>query len=304
MPRYNKIQWRDSDEQELRRVVKNFNAKLARLEKKNPSEAKYLPKFAKTEIINNEEFVTFTDRLSVSQLKELIHTRQDLKRELNALRRFSKRGAEQIIQIKKGYDKDGNLVDLANNVYTTKWQKTEMARRVGYINRRRKNRLDEIEATEMTSRRQKLGYTRGEFGMGKFESARLSPMRAFTASMDNYDLKWKWMSIRTESQSDYFVRSDEQMRQNYIKGIKEHYDYERVKDIVETIENMDIKEFLRIFEEEGGTFEVPSPEHFNKDTYELKYDEYLGWENQLRSTWMPNSYTITKNNSKKSYKKK
>lgn len=281
MPRHYQIQWRDSDEQELRRVVRNFNAKLNRLEKKNPSEAKYLPKFPKIEMIDGEEFVTFTNRLSVSQMKELIHTRQDLKRELNSLKRFSKRGAETLVQAP---------VTEYENVKLTKWQKTEMNRRVGYINRRRKKRLDEIKATEMTSRRQKLGYTRGEFGMGTFQEAKLSPMNAFTSKMDSYDLKWKWMSIRTESQTDYFTRTDEIMRQNYIKGIKTHYDYERVKDIIEEIENMDIKEFLKVYEAEGGTFEQSSPEHFDNENRRLQYDEYLSWENALRSTWLPKSF--------------
>ena len=36
MSRQPKIRWRKSDEQELKRVVKNFNAKLNRIEKKNP----------------------------------------------------------------------------------------------------------------------------------------------------------------------------------------------------------------------------------------------------------------------------
>ena len=69
------------------------------------------------------------------QLKDLINTRQDLNREINALRRFSKRGNEEIVIIP----------NTDYNVKTTKWQRTEMNRRVGYINRRRQKRLEEMQ---------------------------------------------------------------------------------------------------------------------------------------------------------------
>ena len=36
MSKYHKIRWNESDDQELKRVVRNFNAKLKRLEKKDP----------------------------------------------------------------------------------------------------------------------------------------------------------------------------------------------------------------------------------------------------------------------------
>ena len=76
------IRWKQDDNQELRKAVKNFNAKISRLEKKDPQNKEALP-----------------EKITVKQIKELISTRQDLKRELNALQRFSKRGAEKIIEI-------------------------------------------------------------------------------------------------------------------------------------------------------------------------------------------------------------
>ena len=46
---------------------------------------------------------------------------------------------------------------------------------------------------------------------------------------------------------------------------------------------MDIKEFLNIFEEEGGTFEFASPD----GGLDIKHAEYEGYETALRSTWLP-----------------
>lgn len=269
MPKYNKIRWRESDLKELSRVVRNYNAKIKRLKQKDPLKYKNtLPQFydSKTD--------SYSEKITVRQMKELINTRQDLNRELNALKRFSKKGAEEIVVVP----------DTDYNLKITKWQKTEMNRRIGVINRRRAQRLKEIQEMEMKSRGEELGYTREEFGMGKQYEKELRPMNAFTRRMDQSDLKWKWRSIRNESQSDYFTKRDYQVRENYIKGLKENYNYNDIKDVVEEIEKMDIKEFFKIFNEDGGTFEFASPD----GQLDLKYDEYKGYASALRATWLPN----------------
>ena len=97
MSKQYKIKWSKQDIEELNKVVKNFNAKITRLNKKNPENANIHP-----------------EKVSTADLKKLIETRQDLKRELNALRRFSKRGAELIV----------DAPDTQYNVKITKWQLT------------------------------------------------------------------------------------------------------------------------------------------------------------------------------------
>lgn len=257
MSKYHKIRWTEQDTKEISRVVKNFNAKVSRLAKSNPEIANILP-----------------EKVSTRQLKELINTRQDLNRELNALKRFSKKGSEKIVVVP----------NTEYELKITKWMQTEMNRRVGIINRRRKQRLDELVNTEMTSRGQKLGYTRGQLGMGKATEVALQPMNAFYRTMGNRDLKKRWQSILHQSQSDYFTKKDYQVRDNYIKGLIENYDYENIKDIIQAIEKMDIKDFLKTFEEEGGTFEFASP----NGALDLKQAEYEGYESALRATWLSN----------------
>ena len=251
MSRYHRINWRDSDTEELKRVVKNYNAKINRLAKKNPQIKNVLP-----------------EKVTATQLKELINTRQDLKRELNSLKRFSKRGAEEIVVVPEN---DYNLK-------VTKWQKSEINRRIGIINRRRKKRLEDISNLEMTSRGEKLGYTREQLGMGKASEVSLSPMKGFTRRMSQTDLKMKWRGILKESQSDYFTQKDYRLRDNYIKALEQNYNANDIKDIIDSINNMDIKEFLNKFEEEGGTLEFAYPP--NKE-------QYNGYVSALKSTWMP-----------------
>lgn len=249
--KYN-IRWNADDEAELRRVVRNFNDKIRRLEKKDPKMKNALP-----------------ERASVRQLKNLIETRADLNRELNSLRRFSKKGAEEIVEVPEN----------KYNLKTTKWQKQEMTMKVSLINRRRKKRLQEIEAWEMTSGGKKLGYTKGEFGMGKADEVALNPLKAFTPTMSRADLNMKFRHINKEVQSSYFSAKEERLRYNYIVGLQRTYRAEEIEDIIDAIENMDFKEFYKRFQEEGGTMEFASklPNNAVRESY----------VEHLHSQWLP-----------------
>lgn len=68
--------------QEINRTIKNFNQKIARLEKQ---ERELLP-----------------SKITKKNLKESVYTRRELQRKLKELQRFSKRGAEDIITTRGG----------------------------------------------------------------------------------------------------------------------------------------------------------------------------------------------------------
>ena len=251
MSKYHKIRWQDADNRELKRVVRNYNAKINRLARKNPEIKNILP-----------------EKVQVRQLKELINTRQDLKRELNSLKRFSKKGSERIVEIPNTDD----------NLKITKWQMQEMNRRVAVINRRREKRLKLIETTEVESRGEKTGYTRGQIGMGKVERNALLPMNAFYPSMDSTGLKKKWDTILRHSQTDYFDKRDYQLRENFIQGLVENYRIADIEDVIERIRNMDIKDFLQEFYKDPEAFEW---------AYPPTEEEYQGYVSVLKSTWNP-----------------
>lgn len=269
MSKQYKIKWSEQDLKELNRTVKNFNAKITRLSKKDPSIANKLP-----------------EKVTTQEIKNLITSRQDLKRELHSLQRFSKRGAETIV----------NVPNNDNGLQLTKWQRTEMNRRVGIINRKRQARLERIINTEMTSRGKSLGYTRGQVGMGSLKKASLKPMQAFTRTMSRTELNMKWKSIRKQSQNDFLRNSDLEMRDQYVASIIKYYDYESVKDIIDEIMDKPIDEFMAIFEAEGGTFEWVSPPGAMENAIH-QMEEYMAWEEGLRSQWK--SETETKRKSKK-----
>ena len=69
-------------DQEINRTIKNFNQKIARLEKQ---EKELLP-----------------SKITKKDLKSSVYTRQELQRKLKELQRFSKRGAEDVITTRGG----------------------------------------------------------------------------------------------------------------------------------------------------------------------------------------------------------
>lgn len=251
MSRKYNIRWQQSDNEQLTKAVKNFNAKIRRLEKKNPDIKNVLP-----------------EKISVRQMKELIETRQDLKRELNALKRFSKRGSEEVV----------TLPDNDYKTKTTKWQKQEMTRRVAVINRKRKKKLEELKEIEQTLRGESLGYTKGDIGMGRQEEIALKPMNAFTKKMNRKDLNFKFKNIMKESQLTYWDKSDLTLKENYIRSLEENFQYNDIKAITDKIRDMNMKDFKAIYYAEGGNFEMNYPGDKEEEDKNFTY---------LNSVWKP-----------------
>lgn len=251
MSKQYKIKWSKQDIEELNRVVKNYNSKITRLNKKNPENKSILP-----------------EKISAGDLKKLIETRQDLKREINSLKRFSKRGAETIVDVP----------NTQYNVKITKWQLTEMNRRVGIINRKRKSRLEEIQNTELQAGGKSLGYTQGQLGMQPAEINALKPMNAFIPTMTQRDVNMRWKSIQKQSKDEYFNLKDEQCRVNFINSIKENFNEKDVQDVIDAIRNMDLKTFITTFRKTGSTFELNYPDK----------EKYFEFVNQLKADWIPN----------------
>lgn len=255
MSKVSKIRWTESDQDDLRKAVKNFNAKITRLEKKYPDQKNALP-----------------ERMSVKQIKDLITSRQDLKREINALRRFTVPGAEELVDVPIS----------EYNMKMTKWQKNEMVRRAGIINRKRKERYDAIKDIEMTDRGEPLGYTVGQadesIGMGSIDLNSTKPLNAFTPKMTRTDLKYKFQSMLRESQQNYWNEREQIMKETYIKTLLENFSMDDIKDVIAAIDNMDFKDFYAAYLRDAGRWESLYPG--NKDVY----DSYV---EGLKSTWIP-----------------
>lgn len=257
------IKWRIQDEKELRRVARNFNDKLRRLNKKSPELKNILPQFY------NENTEQFESRITIENLKSMIQTRQDYNRYIKMLERFSRRGAERI-------------VEAPGNEYGSKitvWQRNEMSRLASIVNRKRQERLDKLNLVQMIDSSGELGYTLGEmFGMGLASRNKLAPTKAFTRSQSQADIKFKWRALQAETRTKYYLDRDQLLKENYIKALLENYNEKDVKDIIKSVRNMNSDMFVLKFEARGDKFEMVYPP-------EQGSDEYNGYVEELRRYW-------------------
>ena len=258
------IKWREQDEKKLRRVVRNFNDKLRRLVKENPENQNILPQFW------NEQTQQFESRVTIKNLKELIQTRADYNRQLNMLKRFGRRGAEEIIE-------------APTNEYgarTTKWQKSEMARMAQIVNRRRRERLENLENVKMLDSYGELGYTLGQrFGMGLASRNSLNPIKTFTRSQTQADLKQKVRALMRESASNYAKDRDLMLKENFINELRKNYNEADISDVIERIRSMDDDLFVLKFEARGDKFELAYPPDRGSD-------EYNNYVSELKGYWL------------------
>jgi hypothetical protein len=258
MPKQYNIRWSENDLNELKRSVKNFNAKVKRLEAKYKNSDVILP-----------------ERMSVKELKKIVTTRRDLQRELKSLQSFTERGSEQIVDIP----------NTNNNIQMTKWQREEMSRRAKMINDKRYYRRQKLESQPLSNKGKPLGYTRGDIGMGKVEANQLKPTKAFTKGMDKYSVAEKMKHLLKESQSDYWKKRDILMRENYIDALEDNFNPKDIKDIVKKIREMDINKFKETL--------LSDPEDFNT-AYPMNDEEYQAYLTHLRSMWTPQPKPKTK----------
>lgn len=249
------IRWRQSDEAELRRTVNNFNAKIRRASKRMGKDAAALP-----------------PPVSLAKIRKRIQTRGDYKRELESLRAFSQKGAEEIVEAPDNY----------NKLKLTKWQLEDMQRRADNINEKRQERREMIADIEITDRGEKAGYKKGEFGMGKLEERELDPIDAFTHQMNRADLNRKHEVLRNESRELYWNERDEILRRNYIKSLTDHFRESDIRGVIDAINNMPFDQFRKRYEAEGGNFELNYP----KEPDSAEYRSYL---TALQAIWTPDT---------------
>lgn len=150
-----KIKWKAEDVENLRKAVKQFNAKRRRLIKKQPSYESLMPK------------------MSVRELRKEIETRRDLNVHLNSMKRFLEKGAEDIVVNPQG-------------VHATRWEIRELRYATNRINAMRRSRLEkykELNDGRLPWRIQDLEtlmpkqFTPEQYNLSQFEKTKAGIMR-------------------------------------------------------------------------------------------------------------------------------
>lgn len=218
-----KIRWRDSDVQELQRIINNYNNKLYRLRKNHPEMIDFLPQ-----------------RMTKKDAIASIETRADFKRVTSSLKRFSRRGAEAPVTSSRG-------------AKATQWEVDEFKHKQRIENARRTRERKAIEAKEVKIAGKGQGRTRAE--MGSIKENELKPSRK---KFDNMSQKeWELASKNMDRLLNYTEREKKklQMRENYLKGLTENGFLDDNPELEKYIRGIDIDTFYETVQtDETATF--------------------------------------------------
>ena len=204
-----KIRWRDSDTAELNRLIKNFNAKLYREEKKNPATADYLP-----------------SRVKKSEVIKSIETRADFNRLKKSLSAFSKRGAEKPVKSSRG-------------AKATQWEVDEFKKKQKIENVRRTRERNKLNEKEMKSRGKPTGLKRGEMGTVKENS--LKPNKKKFENLSQKEWEKAKLNIDKSLNAQHREQKKQTMKDNYIKGL-ENAGYS--DDVIDLVKNTNVDDFM------------------------------------------------------------
>lgn len=209
--RYN-IKWRESDFAEVRRVVKNYNAKLKRLSGREDLQD-FLP-----------------DKITAKEIISKVKTRQALNLQLNKMKRFTRKGSEEI-------------VTNAQGVTTIKYQANEYAIFKRVENTAKKKRKDFLENQDVMQGTESTGQKR--VSMGKIKEVNLEPITDTFKEMNQKD--WDKMVALMEKKMLKRANRDyeRQVLRNYIKGlIHEGYSDE----LIEMVLHVDLDKFIDVLD--------------------------------------------------------
>jgi hypothetical protein len=216
------IRWKQSDKTDLQRAVRNFNAKIDYIRKTRPELAEFQP-----------------EKKSYKDIKQGITTRNDLKRELKSLQRYSKRGSENVVKNKYG-------------LAITKYEKKEIEYKVAKINRQRTKDRKKFGEMEVTTHGESTGLKRAE--MGSQRMAQFNPKK-FNFETQHGGMSWeKYVEVVEKQVKDSY--SDElvdRYKENYLKGIENGLG-EYGKELYKIVEQIPAQKVLETFYNEQEAY--------------------------------------------------
>ena len=196
MARTGRIKWTRGDAKKVANLVRQFNAKITRTAKKNPSIASALP-----------------DRMNSQAIQQMYSqlTRKDFNRWVASTMRFLRKGAETVVKTKAG-------------VSTTRWQLNEIRYNLNAINAERRKRMERLQPSTY----------RGT--MGAIQELELQPRRNMSQTITPEYWEQYVRGIEKQVLSSYVSGKMELYKENYKKAIlNELGNQEELLDIVDKI---------------------------------------------------------------------
>ena len=237
----------------INKTVRNYNAKINRLAKLNPSLA--LP-----------------EKVSARSIKNVSDTRKELLRNLNKLQRFSIRGAEDTIILPSG-----ELV--------SKYELSELKRESARLQRNLTRRINELAGTTPKVAGIKQDYTYAQMGDMRLNNmiAKRDTIKRMSKTLSSGGNLKNFMKLleTTRNKQNYQISI---FRNNYIDKMLTYqaysigYDSEKLNVIKAKLNKLSDRDFLKFFDEEK-IVQIVRDKYI--DTSKLKGDAYFSYEDEM-----------------------
>lgn len=182
MPGSGKIRFTEKDAARLSQTIRNFNAKIDRIAKRDPAAAAYLPQKQSVRAIKNE-------------IKSGHVARADFNREIKSMTRFSRKGVEAAIKSETG-------------LVMTKWEKRETQIKVNIINARRRREANAIQSRPTFGAHNKTDLK--NLAPKPFDTNSIQPGREWRMYVD---------SVEKQVSSRYLLEQQQAYKDKYLKAI-------------------------------------------------------------------------------------
>ena len=208
--------------QEINRVIKNFNQKIARLEK---DQRELLP-----------------SKITKKDLKSSVYTRRELNRKLNGLKRFSKRGAEEIITTKGG-------------VRTTQYELNELKRESARIKRNVTREINRLQTQSPKVFGKIQDTTFAQMGDTNYLNllARKNALNKDIKNLSKEEFeRYKKLVDKTGKSQEYM---NSVFKENYFQMLTDlgyyfNYDKKKLDKLKEKMMKLKPNDFLKLFNED------------------------------------------------------
>ena len=211
--------------QEINRVIKNYNQKIKRIEKYTDSFNYILP-----------------ETITKKALKQNVYTRNELRRKLAELKRFSKRGAEDIMQLSGGY------VLSRFEFENLKREKARVQRNIS----REIKRL-ETEKPKVFGKVQSMTFAQmGDSYYLNLKAKRENLLKDIQNLKNDEFKRFKEFVYKTGRSREY---QSSLFRENYKKmltdlGYYTGYDKEKLKTLEDKLNKLNNRQFYKLFQSE------------------------------------------------------
>lgn len=241
-------------ENEINKVVRNFNQKINRLEK-------------------TERDLLLPERISKKELKAQVETRKELKRRLEELKRFSKRGMEEIVTTEG--DVKISRYELDKLKRETRRIKSSLTRRINKLSQTRPTVFGKVQTSTFAQM--------GSMGLANLKARRKkldteSIEKLSEGEFKNF-VKTLNMNIQKENYRSEIFMDNYTNKMLFTLGYYVGYDKDKLEYIKEKLNSLDESQFLKLVDTEQSLQAI-------KDYYPTTTDidpEYI--ENEIRNLY-------------------